>query len=37
LTEDQRAAWVNVMKPVWGQFEADIGTDMIEAASGSAN
>jgi C4-dicarboxylate-binding protein DctP len=32
LTADQRAQWVAAMKPVWAQFEADIGSDLIEAA-----
>jgi C4-dicarboxylate-binding protein DctP len=32
LTADQRTQWVAAMKPVWAQFEADIGSDLIEAA-----
>ncbi|MFD0979260.1 TRAP transporter substrate-binding protein [Tropicimonas aquimaris] len=32
LTEEQRAAWVEAMKPVWEQFEGDVGTENIEAA-----
>ena len=36
LTPDQRAKWVDVMKPVWGKFEDDIGADLIAAAQ-SAN
>ncbi|ASJ75408.1 DctP family TRAP transporter solute-binding subunit [Granulosicoccus antarcticus] len=32
LTDEQRAAWVEVLKPVWEQFEGDVGADMIEAA-----
>jgi C4-dicarboxylate-binding protein DctP len=32
LTPEQRAKWVDVMKPVWGKFEDDIGTDLIAAA-----
>jgi C4-dicarboxylate-binding protein DctP len=32
LTPDQRAKWVEVMKPVWGKFEDDIGSDLIAAA-----
>jgi len=32
LTDDQRAQWVEVMKPVWKQFESDIGADVIEEA-----
>ncbi|MDH3472463.1 MAG: TRAP transporter substrate-binding protein [Rhodospirillales bacterium] len=36
LTSDQRAKWVEAMKPVWAKFEGDIGTDLIAAAQ-SAN
>ena len=32
LTEEQRAAWVETMKPVWAQFEEEVGAEMIEAA-----
>ena len=32
LTEEQRAAWVDAMKPVWEQFEGDVGADNIAAA-----
>ncbi|WP_068112648.1 TRAP transporter substrate-binding protein [Tropicimonas marinistellae] len=32
LTEEQRAAWVEAMKPVWEKFEADVGAENIEAA-----
>jgi len=32
LTDDERAQWVEVMKPVWGEFEEEIGPDLIEAA-----
>jgi C4-dicarboxylate-binding protein DctP len=32
LTPEQRAAWVEAMKPVWAQFEGDIGADVIQAA-----
>ena len=32
LDADQRAAWVEVMKPVWAQFEGDVGADNIAAA-----
>lgn len=32
LTPEQRAQWVEAMKPVWTQFEGDIGADLIEAA-----
>ncbi len=36
LEPEQRAKWVEAMKPVWAQFEDDIGTDLIGAAQ-SAN
>ncbi len=32
LDADQRAAWVEAMKPVWSQFEGDVGAENIEAA-----
>ncbi|NDR55246.1 TRAP transporter substrate-binding protein [Aliiruegeria sabulilitoris] len=32
LNAEQRAAWVEAMKPVWEQFEGDVGTENIEAA-----
>lgn len=32
LTDEQRAAWVETLKPVWKQFEGDVGAEMIEAA-----
>jgi C4-dicarboxylate-binding protein DctP len=32
LTDEQRQAWVDAMKPVWAQFEADVGADNIAAA-----
>jgi len=32
LTSEQRTAWVEAMKPVWAQFEGDVGTDNIAAA-----
>lgn len=32
LTPEQRQAWVDAMKPVWDQFEADVGADNIAAA-----
>ncbi|MEP2944279.1 MAG: DctP family TRAP transporter solute-binding subunit [Hyphomicrobiales bacterium] len=31
LTAAQREEWVTAMKPVWKQFEGDVGTDTIEA------
>jgi C4-dicarboxylate-binding protein DctP len=35
LTPAQRAEWVDTMKPVWKQFESDIGKDLIDAAAGA--
>ena len=32
LTPEERAQWVEVMKPVWKQFEEEIGKDLIDAA-----
>ena len=32
LTDEQRQAWVDAMKPVWKKFEEDIGTDLLDAA-----
>jgi C4-dicarboxylate-binding protein DctP len=32
LTAQQRAKWVEAMKPVWSQFEDDIGVSLIAAA-----
>ncbi|WP_412562512.1 DctP family TRAP transporter solute-binding subunit [Thalassobius sp. MITS945101] len=32
LTDEQRAAWVETMKPVWEQFKGDVGEDNIAAA-----
>jgi len=37
LTPEQRAAWVEALKPVWARFEDDIGADVIEAAVSSNN
>jgi|TARA_B110000967_G_scaffold17318_1_gene16341 C4-dicarboxylate-binding protein DctP len=37
LTNEQRQAWVDAMKPVWKKFEGDIGADLIEAAIQSNN
>lgn len=33
LTPEQRALWVEAMRPVWAQFEDEIGAELIEAAS----
>ncbi len=35
LTDAERSQWVEVMKPVWMQFEAKIGKDLIDAAYNS--
>jgi len=32
LDDAQRSQWVEVMKPVWEEFEKEIGKDMIDAA-----
>ncbi|MEM8775000.1 MAG: DctP family TRAP transporter solute-binding subunit [Pseudomonadota bacterium] len=32
LTPEQRAKWVDVMKPVWDKFKDDVGQDNIDAA-----
>jgi len=32
LTKEERAQWVEAMKPVWKKFEKEIGKDMIDAA-----
>lgn len=32
LTPEQRAKWIDAMKPVWAKFEGDIGADLIKAA-----
>ncbi|MGR6429471.1 DctP family TRAP transporter solute-binding subunit [Rhizobium sp. PAMB 3174] len=37
LSPEQRKEWVATMKPVWDQFEGDVGKDMIEAAVASNN
>ncbi|MDO6474097.1 TRAP transporter substrate-binding protein [Alteromonas sp. 1_MG-2023] len=33
LTDAQRQAWVDAMKPVWKKFERQIGKDVIQAAA----
>nr|WP_136796705.1 TRAP transporter substrate-binding protein [Desulfosediminicola ganghwensis] len=35
LNDAERAQWVEVMKPVWKQFEDEIGKDLIDAAYAS--
>lgn len=37
LTPEQRAKWVEAMKPVWQKFEADVGKDNIDAAVAAGN
>ncbi len=37
LTDEQRAAWVEALKPVWQQFQDDIGAEIIDAAQASNN
>ncbi|MBE0583151.1 MAG: TRAP transporter substrate-binding protein [Desulfofustis sp.] len=32
LTPEERALWVEAMKPVWQKFEEEIGKDLIDAA-----
>jgi len=32
LTDEQRQAWIDALKPVWKEFEKDIGKDLINAA-----
>ncbi|MCV6598390.1 MAG: DctP family TRAP transporter solute-binding subunit [Mangrovicoccus sp.] len=32
LTDEQRAAWLEAMKPVWEQFADDVGQENIDAA-----
>jgi len=32
LSDDERAQWVDAMRPVWKQFEKDIGPELIDAA-----
>mgnify|MGYP002683319424 CR=1 FL=1 len=35
LSKEQKAAWRTAMKPVWKQFEGDIGKSLIDAAERS--
>ncbi len=37
LTDEQRAAWVQALQPVWKKFERDIGSDLLAAAQASNN
>lgn len=35
ISAEERALWVAAMKPVWAQFEDEIGADLIKAAEAS--
>ncbi|WP_179380445.1 DctP family TRAP transporter solute-binding subunit [Jannaschia marina] len=37
LTDEQRQAWVDAMKPVWDQFADGIGQEVIDAAVAAGN
>jgi C4-dicarboxylate-binding protein DctP len=37
LTPEERAQWVEIMKPVWKEFEHEIGKELIDAAYNSNN
>jgi len=37
LTPEERAQWVETMKPVWKEFEAEIGKELIDAAYAANN
>lgn len=37
LSDEQRAKWVETMKPVWDQFKDDIGQDLIDAAQAASH
>lgn len=37
LTDAERAQWVEAMRPVWKQFESEIGADQIKAAEAANN
>ncbi|MES9830672.1 MAG: TRAP transporter substrate-binding protein [Candidatus Thiodiazotropha sp. DIVDIV] len=37
LSAEERAQWVEIMKPVWKEFEDEIGKDLIDAAYNSNN
>lgn len=37
LSEEERLAWVEAMKPVWQQFESAVGKDNLDAAIASNN
>jgi len=33
LSDEERAAWVEALSPVWDEFSGDVGEDLIKAAS----
>jgi len=35
ISDEERAQWVAAMKPVWAQFQDEIGADLIKAAEAS--
>ncbi|MES9851833.1 MAG: TRAP transporter substrate-binding protein [Candidatus Thiodiazotropha sp. L084R] len=37
LSAEERAQWVEIMKPVWKEFEHEIGKELIDAAYNSNN
>ena len=37
ITPEQRALWVEAMRPVWAQFEDEIGIELINAAVDAGN
>ena len=37
LTPEQLAEWQTAMRPVWEQFRASIGTELIDAALASSS
>ena len=37
LSDEQRAAWVAALQPVWKKFERDVGSDLLSAAQASNN
>jgi C4-dicarboxylate-binding protein DctP len=37
LSPEERAQWIEVMKPVWKQFEDEIGKELIDAAYNANN
>jgi len=37
LNDEQRAAWVAALKPVWKKFERDVGSDLLSAAQATNN